>query len=107
MMQLIELLDKYKNEVKEIEALLPGMGDKSRWQTTLGVYRTIISDLETITPSTGVVSEEEGRFHTKEEMERIIGEAFDAGERHEYEKHFGAVPATEPDKQQYIQSQLK
>jgi hypothetical protein len=33
-----------------------------------------------------------------------VEDAFDAGMEHEYEKHYGAIPPTSPNKEQYIKS---
>lgn len=41
---------------------------------------------------------------TKEELLKIIGEAFDAGVNREYANHFGTVPNVYPDKHTFINS---
>jgi hypothetical protein len=44
---------------------------------------------------------------TREELVKIIGDAYHAGSSREYADHFGAVPNPLPDKQQYINSIVK
>lgn len=44
---------------------------------------------------------------TREDIVKMIGDAFDAGGENEYRKHFGSVPNQAPDKQQYINQLIK
>lgn len=40
----------------------------------------------------------------KERDKKIASEAFMAGEEHEFEKHFGAIPPLSPNKEEYLKS---
>lgn len=44
---------------------------------------------------------------TREDIVKMLGDAFDAGGEHEYRKHLGSGANQAPDKQQYINQLIK
>lgn len=58
-------------------------------------------------PMTALEKKSDMVVMAKDDFIKIVGDAFDAGQVHEYEKHFGAVPPLTENKTEYINQLIK
>jgi hypothetical protein len=78
---------------------------KNRTALFLATVTENIGGFATLTNTN--LEKKQGYLFTPEELEEVIGKAFDAGKLRLYGEEYGKVPTNVPNKEQYINNRIK